>query len=92
MSNRLRRICIRDSLLLSYSRYSQAPCAGPPNLKPANHSAPAQNSQIGTVLVVNGIWPAPIQNGGYFAAWEALQGMQPSPGLTARRRAQSHGP
>jgi hypothetical protein len=32
-----------------------------------------------------------IQNG-YFAAQEALHGVQPSPGLTARRRGQSHGP
>jgi hypothetical protein len=32
------------------------------------------------------------QIGGYFTAREALHGVQPSPGLTACRRAQSHGP
>ena len=31
-------------------------------------------------------------NGGYFADREALHGVLPSPGLTACRRAQSHGP
>ncbi len=52
----------------------------------------AQISRICTAAGLPGLDCAATHIGGYFAAREALHSVQPSPGLTARRRVQSHGP
>jgi hypothetical protein len=52
----------------------------------------AQNAQICAAAISISVFPLAVHNGGYFAAREALYNVQPSPALTARTRAESHGP